>query len=552
MPLESAAARPDSRRRLFGIAVVRSPPPTSPDAAGRPRCHYDGCMTNATMDDAGLPRFDGWAAEVSQRANRSLAGRRLVVPHGAASPADADADADDVRRFVAQAAQWGMVVDDGPACDAGDAADSALDGAAPVDRLFDSRHASGLEAMDYAQAHMPVTARLIEQVSGEVDLHGVRIAVCLILEPKTAVLLRLLQAAGATVGVCCEAESTDQRVADQLRREGIVVQADAGWSAEQSHQGALRLLDEIRPRIIIDDGASFARLAAMERPELLDGLIGVAEETTSGVRAFQAMQDAGALGFPVIAVNDSVLKTGFDNEHGTGETCVTTMQRLLGARTFDGARVTVVGYGPVGRGFATRIRALGARVTVCDTDPVAALKAVFDGFAARDIDDALGDADMVVSATGVRHTITLDHMRLMRPGAVLAVIGGIANEIALDDVPGFHARTGRDLYALEVPDGPRITLLANGDGVNYTAGGGNPIEIMDLSFAVQVSAVAHLLRTRGTLTPGLHRLDAASDRRIAAIALEVRGFSASHAVADNGYDWTMTRFVEDHRGAASA
>lgn len=422
---------------------------------------------------------------------------------------------------------------------------------APVDRMFDTRDASGCEAMAYAQAHMPVTARLIEELSGTVDLTGVRIAVCLILEPKTAVLLRLLKAAGATVGVCCESESTDQRVADQLAGEGIVVEANASWSAEQSHQGALRLLDEIRPQIIIDDGASFARLAAMERPRLLDDLIGVAEETTSGVRAFQAMQDAGALTFPVIAVNDSVMKTGFDNAHGTGETCVTTMQRILGDRAFDGARVAVIGYGPVGRGFATRIRALGAHVTVCDIDPVAALGAVFDGFAARDIDDVLPDADMVVSATGVRHTITLEHMRRMRDGAVLSVIGGIANEIALDDVPGFEAGVGRDSVRLAVPDGPTLTLLADGDGVNYTVGGGNPIEIMDLSFAVQVSAVAHLLRTRGTLSPGLHRLGKRADRRIAAIALEVRGFHASHAVADNGYDWTMTRFVEDTRGNAA-
>ena len=381
-----------------------------------------------------------------------------------------------------------------------------------------------------------------------------RIAVCLILEPKTAVLLRLLKAAGATVGVFCEPESTDQRVADQLRREGITVQADAGWTAEQAHQGALRLLDEIRPQIIIDDGpqiiiddgASFARLAALERPELLDGLIGVSEETTSGVRAFQAMQDAGALTFPVIAVNDSILKTGFDNTHGTGETCVTTMD-ILGAHAFEGARVAVVGYGPVGRGFALRVRALGARVAVCDTDPVAALQAVFDGFAATDIDEALADADIVVSATGVRHTIALEHLQRMRQGAALAVIGGIANEIALDDIPDFRSETGCRIRDLAVPDGPVIRLLAEGDGVNYTAGGGNPIEIMDLSFAVQVSAVTHLWRTRGTLRPGLHRLDADADRRIAAVALSVRGFHASHAVAENGYDWTMTRFAETER-----
>ncbi len=178
---------------------------------------------------------------------------------------------------------------------------------------------------------------------------------------------------------------------------------------------------------------------------------------------------------------------------------------------------------------------------------MAALQAVFDGFAATDIDEALADADIVVSATGVRHTIALEHLQRMRQGAALAVIGGIANEIALDDIPDFRSETGCRIRDLAVPDGPVIRLLAEGDGVNYTAGGGNPIEIMDLSFAVQVSAVTHLWRTRGTLRPGLHRLDADADRRIAAVALSVRGFSVSHAVAENGYDWTMTRFAETER-----
>lgn len=504
-------------------------------------------MTKTTIDaEVG---FAAWARNISQRTNRSLAGCRLIVPanqqddhnHAASSA---------LRQFSHAAAQWGMVVqpDDAEKKTSYNAPEYTVHFNDTVDTMFDSRNASGYEAMAYAQAHMPVTARLIEELAHTVGFTGVRIAVCLILEPKTAVLLRLLKAAGAIVGVCCESESTDQRVADQLAGEGIIVEANASWSAQQSYQGALRLLDTIRPQIIIDDGASFARLAAMERPQLFENLIGVAEETTSGVRAFQAMQDAGALTFPVIAVNDSMMKTGFDNAHGTGETCVTTMQRILGDDAFHDAHVAIIGYGPVGRGFAIRIRALGAHVTVCDIDPVAALSAVFDGFAARDIDEVLTDADMVVSATGVRHTITLDHMRHMHDGAVLSVIGGIANEIALDDIPGFEAGVGHDALQLTVPDGPTLTLLADGDGVNYTVGGGNPIEIMDLSFAVQVSAVAYLLRTRGTLEQGIHRLDRQADQHIASIALEVRGFHASHDVTDNGYDWTMTRFVEDTRG----
>ncbi|MCI1218976.1 MAG: adenosylhomocysteinase [Bifidobacterium sp.] len=495
--------------------------------------------------------FASWACRYSQRTNRSLAGARVALPEVAALPSSTTqrpSQAQSPAFPMPTAAQlWGMVpVEAGQRQqDESDPGQFLINATTPLDQVPDMRLASGLEAMDYAQEHMVVLRALMATLRSNVDFTGVRIAVCLILEPKTAVLLRALHAAGAIVGVLGGPDTTDQRVACQLRAEGIVVEADTSWDARQTHEGALRLLDEIRPDIIIDDGASFARLASLERPELMRDLIGVAEETTSGVRAFQAMQDASELNYPVVAVNDSALKTSFDNAHGTGETCVTTLQRILGEHVFAGAKVAVIGYGPVGRGFATRVRALGSQVTICDTDPVACLKAVFEGFDAQNIDDALPTADIVISATGVRHTVTLDHLKLMRGGAVLSVIGGIANEIALDDIPDFTPQTGRERVELAVPGGPIITLIADGDGVNYTVGGGNPIEIMDLSFAVQVSAVAYLLQHRGELNPGLLRLDAQSDRRIAAIALEARGCHASHAHADNGYDWRLTRFAEE-------
>ena len=542
----------------------------------------------ATSDD-----FMSWIAQYSQRTNRSLAGARLIIN-----------DPETHSGITTIAQQWGMTVADASTlfpntqvsthnndgtqhsgdvpnygtvpnyCGVhnndgaqrngsahGNASNNntsnnntsnndafCFDSTEPISSVPDMRQSTGFEAMAYAEKHMPVLRTVLAELRERgVDFTGVRIAVCLILEPKTAVLLRSLKAAGAIVGVYCGPDSTDPRVAEQLQREGIIVESSRKWTPAQAHEAALRLLDTIQPDIIIDDGASFARLASLERPELTAQLIGVAEETTSGVRAFAGMEEAGALTYPVVAVNDSVMKTGFDNAHGTGETCVTTMQRILGADAFVGTTVTVIGYGPVGRGFARRIRALGAQVTICDIDPVASLKAVFDGFAARDIDDALPTSDIVISATGVRHTVTLDHMRHMRTGTTLAVIGGIANEIALDDVPDFISQVNRDLVELHVPDGPTLTLIADGDGVNYTVGGGNPIEIMDLSFAVQASAVAYLLEHRGTLPNRLIRLDADTDQCIASAALKARGYQASHAVADNGYDWRLTRFAENAR-----
>lgn len=479
-----------------------------------------------TTSVADLPSFASWAQYVSSHTNRSLAGS--VLPSQIFTTEES--------RLAAH--NWGIILSDHASHQVSQAHNLTSDLVHPD---YDVRALSGKEAMDYAQAHMPVSAGLLEQLQSQgLNLHGVRIAACLILEPKTAVLLRLLKKAGAQVGVYCGPSSTDQRVADQLKAEGIIVEADSQWTNEEAHEAALRLLDELRPDVIIDDGASFARLAALECPELIAHLRGVAEETTSGVRAFQAMQDAHALTFPVIAVNDSQLKTGFDNSHGTGETCVTTVQTLLGSDCFAGQNVTVVGYGPVGRGFAVRARALGAHVSVCDVDPVAALKAAFDGFAAVEISSVLPTTDMLVSATGVRHTVTVEHLKALKNNAIVTVIGGIANEIALDDL-GF-ALTHRPVEQLKISTTQTLRLISDGDGVNYTAGGGNPIEIMDLSFAVQLSAVHALLTS--SFTPGLHRLPGEADQKIARIALASRGFSASSAVKDNGYNWTLTRFAE--------
>jgi adenosylhomocysteinase len=532
--------------------------------------------------------FASWARMFSQRTNQSLAGASLLVDENNGKP-------ERNALLKSQAECWGMhvieVSDKARTENQGKADALPIDGNGKVFAyryipqsydhnnaetsgdavVADMRQATGREAMDYAQAHMPVTHELMRRLTGRVttgddiaitshyqgdqredaqvhdspdpiDFSGIRIAICLILEPKTAVLLRELKAAGAQVGVCCEPGGVDERVAEQLRTEGITVEAQNNWTSKQYHDGALRLLDALNPNIIIDDGASFARLAARERPNIVANLIGVAEETTSGVRAFQAMQDDHALPYPVVAVNDSPLKTCFDNAHGTGETCVTTIQEILGAQWFAGKHVTVVGYGPVGRGFALRIRALGAQVTVCDIDPTACLKAVFEGFPTQDINEAVSDADMTVSATGVRHTLAIEHLRAMKTSAIVTVIGGIAEEIALDEIPTFKHHPGCDVTTIEIPDGPALRLLAQGDGVNYTAGGGNPIEIMDLSFAVQVSAVAHLIRHQGRLAHELVQLDEQTNREIANIALQLRGYHVSHAVKDNGYSWKTTRF----------
>ena len=478
--------------------------------------------------------FAHWACAWAQATNSSLAGSRVLV------------DAQDLARgggaLALRMAEWGLV----PTHDAAQA-DFTYPG------LPKRQDLTAADAWARAERGMPVSAELARRIAAEGLLRGVHIALSLIVEPKTAVLVERLAAAGATVGVYCHAHECDQAIANQIRARGYAIEADAAWTPAQEREGSLRLMDRIRPDVVIDDGANFSRLMVMERPTLAARLVGVAEETTSGVRAFTAMQQEGELPFPVVAVNDSRLKTGFDNRHGTGETCAATTMSLVGPSFFSaagGARVTVVGFGPVGEGFARRVRALGARVTVAEADPVRALEASFAGFAVAPLDSALPATDMAVSATGVRHTLPADALRLLPDGATVAVIGGIANEVALDQVlsQGGTLRPGEKTGVswLDVPQGPTLRLLASGDGVNYAAGPGNPIEIMDLSFAVQLAAVEHLLRHAGSLPAEVLRLGPEVDRRIASIALEARGIRTESAPSTPTFvpDWRVTRYAD--------
>jgi adenosylhomocysteinase len=470
--------------------------------------------------------FAEWAELVSQRTNRSLAGAAVYLKQ--------DLTEEELPAPSLLGA-WGL-----------HEADAADDADFIYPELPDEPAEDAAEAIDYAAAHMPVSRELAEEIASQGTLKGLRIALSLIIEPKTAVLARRLRAAGATVGIYCHAHECHKEVADELKREGFLVEADALWTPREEKEGSLRLLDELKPQIIVDDGANISRLMVMERPHLLKGFVGVSEETTSGVRAFEAMERTGELPFPVIAVNDSALKTSFDNRHGTGETCATTMQKLLGAHCFADAWVAVFGFGPVGQGFAERIRALGAYVAIVELDPRAAMKALYAGFALLSAEEALSHAGIVVSATGVRHTLTNTLLEHCHEGAVVAVIGGIAQEIALDEIEAAGGQVGTgDVSDLVLPSGKHLQLLAEGNGVNYTAGPGNPIEIMDLSFAVQLAAVEHLAKAEGIHPHKVLRFDEETDKRLAETALAVRGIRIDEGAGPLVRDWRQTRYSEE-------
>lgn len=431
--------------------------------------------------------------------------------------------------------------------------------------------------IEWAAQRMPIST---ETVRG-LDLAGLRVGVSMVLEPKTAVLSLLLRDAGAEVAVYAHADETDDAVADALRTRGFSVYADSAATLREQRGLALEFL-RTRPDILLDDGSHLIRLAHEETlpqeetlaheetppqeetpareettprdaaPELLDGMIGAAEETTSGLRPLRVMAERGDLRVPVIAVNDARTKTWFDNRYGTGQSCVFAIVDALdgveGHRVAPGGRAVVAGFGPVGEGCAQMLTALGLSVTVAEIDPVRALQAAYAGYAVAPLETAVATADLVVSATGVRDTVTFAALSSCAPGCVIAVAGGVDDEVALAEAQG--AGTSRltlteHVESLTLPGGGGVLLLAGGSCVNIAAGEGNPIEIMDLSFAVQLEAVRTLLAGRGSLAPGLHPVDPGADHRIATLALRRLGVTTPPFAASPGdapVDVATTRF----------
>ncbi|WAC70180.1 adenosylhomocysteinase [Microbacterium sp. SL75] len=345
----------------------------------------------------------------------------------------------------------------------------------------------------FARQHMPVAAALAERL----DLTGLRVGVAMVLEPKTAVLSLLLRERGAEVSVYAHPDEIDVAVADELRAQGFAVTADPALAGPDERAAALAFL-RAGLDVLLDDGAHLIRLAHEDDPALVDGWIGACEETTSGLTPLRRMQDAGILRCAVMAVNDARTKTMFDNRYGTGQSCVFAIADLLEERgiALTDQPALVLGYGPVGRGVAAHLRALGVEVRVAETDPVRALEARHDGLVTGRALELAGGA-LVVSATGVPSTVTPEIAAVAR---VIAVAGG---------VPG------------EVSDAGGALVLGGGGAVNITAAEGNPIEIMDLSFAVQLAALGELLERRPE--PGVHALGPEVDELVARTALAVRG-----------------------------
>jgi adenosylhomocysteinase len=378
----------------------------------------------------------------------------------------------------------------------------------------------GWEKIQWAQAHMCLHARIRARFEQERPLAGHRIGAALHLEAKTAVLILTLHAGGAELFVVgSNPLSTQDPVAQALAEmEGIAVAARRGESEEERRRNIDRLID-FGPSLVVEDGGDVAW--RLHERGAWGPLRGICEETTTGVERLRALEREGQLAVPAIAVNDAQMKHLFDNRYGTGQSsweAITRATNLLVA----GKTVLIVGYGWCGKGLARRAQGLGGRVLVCELDPVKAVEAAMEGFTVVSLLEGMQQADFVVTATGKPGVVGEETLQVAKDGQLLANAGHFGYEIdreALERLAreSFPARPGVTGYRL--PDGRTLYLLGEGELVNLALADGHPVEIMDISFALQALSLEYLGRAGGELAPGVYPVPAEIDREIAQLAL---------------------------------
>ena len=386
---------------------------------------------------------------------------------------------------------------------------------------------SGERKIRWVEAHMPVLRDIGSDFARENPFAGLKIALSVHLEAKTAYLCRVLEMGGAEMHVTgSNPLSTQDDVAAALAAKGMDVHAVYGCTDEEYH-AHLRSVLSVGPNIIIDDGGDLVHLMHTEFTDLIPQVIGGCEETTTGIHRLRIMDRAGTLRFPMIMVNDADCKHLFDNRYGTGQSVWDGIMRTTNL-VVAGKYVVVSGYGWCGKGVALRAKGLGAKVIVTEVDPIRALEAVMDGYEVMPMMDAAAIGDIFVSVTGCKDVITLEHCERMKDGAIVSNAGHFNVEIdmeALDRCADeiYEARHNIDAYRL--PNGKTIYVIAQGRLVNLAAGDGHPAEIMDMSFAVQAMSAEYLVRTRGQLKPGVVSVPTEIDDNIARRKLKAMGVS---------------------------
>jgi adenosylhomocysteinase len=386
---------------------------------------------------------------------------------------------------------------------------------------------SGQARIDWADSQMPVLAQVRERLHRERPLAGVSVAACLHVTAETANLVRALIAGGAQVGLCAANPlSTQDDVAFALtERHGATVLAERGESAKR-YAEHVRQLVQSEPQVTIDDGADLIGAIHEHDPVQASRMLGGTEETTAGLLRVRALAEQGMLACPVLAVNESRTERAFNDRFGTGQSTIDGILRatnlLLAGRT-----VVVLGYGWTGRGVALRARGAGASVVVCEVDPLRALEARMEGYEVMGALAAAERGDVFVTVTGGRDVLRGEHFERMKDGALLANAGHFDVEIKLEDLRALAVNGRREALPLveehTLADGRRLNLLAEGRVVNLAAGEGHPAAVMDMSFAGQALCVEHLVKSAGSLPPGVLAVPDRIDEEVARLKLESLG-----------------------------
>jgi adenosylhomocysteinase len=384
----------------------------------------------------------------------------------------------------------------------------------------------GKKRIDWANQSMNVLQIIRKEFIKNQPLKGVRISACLHVTAETANLAICLRDGGADVVLCASNPlSTQDDVAASLVRDyNVPVFAIKGEDNDTYYQHIIAAIDH-RPQITMDDGADLVSVLHTKRTDVLDGVIGGTEETTTGVIRLRAMAKDGVLRYPIIAVNDADTKHLFDNRYGTGQS---TIDGIIRATNFllAGSKFVVAGYGWCGRGLASRARGAGAEVIVTEVDPTKALEAVMDGFRVMSMTEAAKIGDVFCTVTGNKNVLGKEHFEVMKNGAIIANSGHFNVEIdipSLEKMASSKRTTRNSVEEYSMKDGRKINLLGEGRLINLASAEGHPPSVMDMSFADQALSVEHMVKNYSKLEKTVYTVPVELDKRVAKLKLESMG-----------------------------
>lgn len=402
---------------------------------------------------------------------------------------------------------------------------------------------SGEKKIAWARRNMPLLNSIEKEFSSIKPFQGLKLTLSVHLEAKTAGLCRVLASMGAELHATgSNPLSTQDDVAAALAvGNGIDAPMDVNaWhgATPEEYERHLTAALSPGPNIIIDDGGDLVGLLHTKLQHLIPNIIGGCEETTTGVMRLTAMSREGALKFPMVTVNNAKCKYMFDNRYGTGQSVWDAIDRTTNL-IVAGKKVVVAGYGWCGKGIAMRAKGLGARVIVTETDAIRALEAVMDGFDVMPMTEAATHGDFFVTATGCCDIITREHFERMKDGAILSNAGHFNVEVDvkyLEEHAVLKVEQKQNIMGYTLPDGKTLYLIGEGRLVNLAAGDGHPVEIMDMSFAVQVLSAKYVLDHRNALKPGVFSVPEEIDAAIAVRKLAAAGMSIdAHSDAQKKY-----------------